>query len=394
MSDWNSVWQGIGQLGQTKKGMYTPMIDAYRNKGKVWSEGLGRISDTLGGIADKQFAKGERVAGQEHQIAMQSSEQLWEGTQRKLDRSLEEKKLAMTWDMNEADIKQRNAQAKLSREMEQTLLTQKLAYDKYALNRQLSEQEEAQLRELNQEYNFWQDKKLQFDRQMTEEERAALEGEALGERGLDIQEKEADNRGLLLTAQLAEFGSGQDAAWRAGIANLKEIFPDVFEGVDLNTGYGMINSLDTIRQNDPEKYATIDKHFRQWVSSTNPKYNKELTDLWGTVTGGSATSRGDGGMSNMEAMRDYIKFTLQVPDKSVAGSAAGFTYNYPPVDPEAKYISTISLLSDAAATIEQLRSLGRASALIAKENTTRSETATVENILRDIAQTLGIEIDY
>lgn len=59
MSDWNSIWQGIGQLGETKKNMLAPVIEARRNRGKVWSEGLGKISDTIGGIADKRYASKE-----------------------------------------------------------------------------------------------------------------------------------------------------------------------------------------------------------------------------------------------------------------------------------------------------------------------------------------------
>jgi hypothetical protein len=79
MSDWSNITQLIGQLGQTKKGMLTPKLDAYRNRGQIWSEGLGRISDTLGNMANKadaareekkqrEFLTGERIAGEKHDI--------------------------------------------------------------------------------------------------------------------------------------------------------------------------------------------------------------------------------------------------------------------------------------------------------------------------------------
>ena len=65
MSDWSNIHQAIGNLGQTKRGAMSPLIEAHRNRGKILGEGLGRIGDTLGRIGDKRFATSEREAGEE-----------------------------------------------------------------------------------------------------------------------------------------------------------------------------------------------------------------------------------------------------------------------------------------------------------------------------------------
>jgi hypothetical protein len=55
MATWNDVWTGIGQLGQTKQGMYTPLLDSHRNLNKAITEGLGGISNMLGRKADRKW---------------------------------------------------------------------------------------------------------------------------------------------------------------------------------------------------------------------------------------------------------------------------------------------------------------------------------------------------
>jgi len=293
MSDWSNVSQLIGQLGQTKRDMLTPKLDAYRNRGKVWSEGLGRISDTLGGIANRRktmkFQTGEREAGEAHDIAMQTSEQNYQANQNVLDRALERDKIWASLFEGTQDRDAMRKEAALDRQLQREL---RAAAESATNERQKAELDE-QVRQFDVKVDQW---KQEFDRQGLQwDDEMGLRG-----RELDIREQEAKGREMLLNAQLAEFGSGQDAAWRAGIANLKEIFPDVFEGVDLNTGYGIINSLDTIRKNNPEMYDQIDKHFRQWIVSTNPKFNKELSALWETVSGPPAEAAGETPVVNKE----------------------------------------------------------------------------------------------
>ena len=84
MSDWSNIYQGIGLLGQTKKGSYDPLREATRNKGRVWREGLGKIGDTLGRIGDKRFQALEAGKGRDFQTDERKAGEAFTAEQAKL----------------------------------------------------------------------------------------------------------------------------------------------------------------------------------------------------------------------------------------------------------------------------------------------------------------------
>ena len=89
MSDWSNIWQGIGLLGQTKKGSYDPLRQAVGG-------GLGRISDTIGRMGDKRFQAGEAKKQREWQTGERVAGEDYEANQAVLDRALEREKMGMT----------------------------------------------------------------------------------------------------------------------------------------------------------------------------------------------------------------------------------------------------------------------------------------------------------
>ena len=396
MSDWSNVSQLIGQLGQTKRDMLTPKLDAYRNRGKVWSEGLGRISDTLGGIANRRktmkFQTGEREAGEAHDIAMQTSEQNYQANENVLNRALKRDEIWASLFESTQDRDVMRKEAALDRQLQREL---RAAAESATNERQKAELDE-QVRQFDVKVDQW---KQTFDREGLQwDDDMGLRG-----RELDIREQEAKGREMLLNAQLAEFGSGQDAAWKAGIANLKEIFPTDFEGVDLNTGYGIINSLDTIRKNNPEQYDIINKHFRQWVVSTNPKFNKELTALWETVTGTptGGTEAGDvfRGTGAFKVLEDALK---GIPYGAKAGPNGGYYIGgsgQPPTPPtpgsvitpeeEPLRLALIRLGNVAQNDVTANREITRISQEISGYGGSKN-LATLKADIRKLAQSLGI----
>jgi len=121
MSDWSNIWQGIGQLGQTKKGMYDPLIDAHRDRGRMWSEGFGRLSETFKGIGAKRwqsreagkqrdyesgeagkqrdFAAGESSKGREHETSEREASQIYQANENELNRALKRQEMWQDWNV-------------------------------------------------------------------------------------------------------------------------------------------------------------------------------------------------------------------------------------------------------------------------------------------------------
>lgn len=140
----------------------------------------------------------------------------------------------------------------------------------------------AQLRALKQAAGFHRDDQAMAGRRQAEIERAALASEA-------IARQEAANRGKLLEAQLADFEKPIDRAWRDALEEIALVFPEPFQGVDIETGYGVIYGLSSAKENDPEMFSKMDAHFRNYILTKYPNEAEALNGLWRTAIGGQAT---------------------------------------------------------------------------------------------------------
>jgi hypothetical protein len=138
----------------------------------------------------------------------------------------------------------------------------------------------AQLRALKQSAGFHRDEMGMAGRRQTEIERAALASE-------EIARQEAANRGKLLEAQLADFEKPIDRAWRDALEEIALVFPEPFQGVDVETGYGVTYGLSSARENDPEMFSKMDAHFRNYIITKYPNEAEALVGLWETAIGGS-----------------------------------------------------------------------------------------------------------
>ena len=150
MSDWSNVWQGIGLLGQTKKGMHTPVIDAHRNRGRVASEGLGRISDTLGGMKDRQFITSERKEGEAYQTSEREAKELYDSSENALNRLQDDKALDQAWDIAVMDDKGRRDLQVMAQGHQATLQREQNAWEAVRQGRELTAAEERIVLQLEQ----------------------------------------------------------------------------------------------------------------------------------------------------------------------------------------------------------------------------------------------------
>lgn len=258
MANWGDIWSGIGLLGQTKKGMYTPQIDAYRNRGKIFSEGLGRISDTVGGISARKWQTEEREAGEDY-----------DANQAVLDRALERDKMWASMFEGAQDRDTMRKEASLDRQLQRDLH----AAAEAATN-------ERQKAELEQQAAQWDDK---VDQWQQEFDRAGIQWEA--EFGLEEEQAKIQNR--LLDAQLKDLTPDIEDAWNSATTEVEKRFPNFFAGVD-QEGYSFTRSLYELAATDPEALATVQDHFQTFVMQKFPNELLSVMELWSTAVGGAS----------------------------------------------------------------------------------------------------------
>ena len=272
MSDWSNIWQGIGQLGQTRKGMYDPLRQEQARRGQVWKEGLGGISDTLGRIGDKGFQAGE-AEKQRGFVAGESEKQReYEANEAELDRAIERQKMWQDW--NIATMNNETLMGEADKDREHRMALQAAA-DSAEDGRQ-KERLLAQLDQYDRQLKLYYDQLAQQDKEFAAKQdfeswktggdwaldwaKLDQEGE-LGREGLRIREKEADAQINLLSAQLTEMKDPKAGnIWKEIKGSLIDDFSTLFQGVDAE-GYAFESTLYDLARNDPDVINDIRAQF-------------------------------------------------------------------------------------------------------------------------------------
>jgi len=297
MSDFSNIWQGIGLLGQTKKGMYTPMIDAYRNRGKVVSEGLGRISDTIGGIANRRktmkFQTGETEKQQKHEIAMQTSEQDYQANQAVLNRALERDKIWASLFEGTQDRDAMRKEAAADRQLQRDL---QAAAESATNARQKAELEEM-IRQFDIKVGQWKD---EFDREGLQwEDDMGLRG-----RELDIRGTEASARMAALQheLELEKADPKVAAAYRTIMGELKLDRPELFLGVD-DAGYQYEKGLRELTSAEKKELSSM---FDDRVTTDYNDIRDGLFRLFNGAMGSIEDTQAVEDSSTSDALRDKL----------------------------------------------------------------------------------------
>jgi hypothetical protein len=271
MSDWSNIWQGIGQLGQTKRDMLTPLLEARRNRGEIWDSGLGRISDTLGRMGDKRFQAGEAKKQRDWQGGEAQKGRDFEAIQNNLDREVQYTNIYTDKEISEMNNQTLIDEARKNREQEAEL--QRLA--EIATDDRQKEEIEYRLKALRQDWNMFEDKlsqdQLQWLGEMGYKYTALAQDEALGTRELDIRDKEADLNTAILKEQLSTMkDSKAGAIWKDIKVKLIDDFSTLFQGVDAE-GYAFNSALYDLARQNPDALKDVRAQFMNYVADHSDK---------------------------------------------------------------------------------------------------------------------------
>ena len=286
MSDWSNIHQAIGNLGQTKRGMTTPLIDAYRDRGRMWKEGLGRIGDTIGGIADKKFTAGENQKGREHAITMQDDQQTHDAIQKRLDREVQYTQILTNKDIAEMDDATLQTQARLRREADKELAEMRES----ATNERQVKEIEFRQGQLDQDWTMFEDEMKQ--RGIEWDDKMDLEGDRLDETirhnkaTEGLSQRDIDLRTNIYAEQAKTLNEPTlGSAWTAIKTQVVADFATLFEGVDPE-GYAFNSTIYDLARSNPDVLEDIKNQF-MLLASADPYGNLtlDLMELFGGAIG-------------------------------------------------------------------------------------------------------------